>query len=281
MAHSIWTDLCKQPTQAVSTEKYAAIVYDATTQLHQPIHSMLTTLDRRAMALSKLANFESALRDANVMQQISPSSPLGYVRAADIYSEQGKQRHVIDVCTRGMMMVDRDDMHYDLLQRAKDNAIQRQDKRIDFISELPIDIVATTFLPMIAGDSPLDSLKPCPYLHVSNAWRNYFLRYSDGLRFETGDEEEEEDLEKCTQLVRFARHIKALHVGRYSKGTWLSDLLRENDFSSLRELYVDEMGVDYMDRFVSSLRSIECTHDTMAKHDDIIALLPTRKTSST
>ncbi|KAJ8657993.1 hypothetical protein O0I10_006264 [Lichtheimia ornata] len=280
MAHSIWTDLCKQPTHPVSTENYATIVYYSTIRLHEPIDSILSTLNERAMALSKLANFDCALRDANVMQQLSPSSPLGYVRAADIYSEQGKQRHVVDVCNRGLTMVERDDMHYGLLQRAKDSAIQLQDKRIDFISQLPIDIVSTTLIPMITGDSPLDSLKPCPHLHVSNAWRDYFLRYSDGLRFETGDEEEEEDLEKCSQIVRFARHITALHVDRYSKGAWLSDLFRENDFSSLQELCVYDMGDGYMNRFISSLQSVGSRLTHLNIHDDFEDTIPVTRVLS-
>ncbi|KAJ8658027.1 hypothetical protein O0I10_006298 [Lichtheimia ornata] len=280
MDDSIWTDLCKQPTQPVSTEKYAKLVYESTTRLHQSIQSILSTLDRRAMPLSKLANFDCALRDAKAMQQISPTSPLGYVRAATIYSEQGKQRDLIDVCNKALDTIDTKNPGYAALLPIKVDAMQQQDKRIDFISELPIDIVAATLIPMIAGDSALDSLKPCPYLHVSNAWRDYFLRCSHGLRFKTGDKEEEEDLEKCSKLVRFARHIKALHVREYSKGTWLSDLLRENDFSSLQELYVDGMGPGYMDCFVSLLQSIGSTLTHLDIPEDYDALVPVARVLS-
>ncbi|CDH60964.1 predicted protein [Lichtheimia corymbifera JMRC:FSU:9682] len=91
MTVPIWSDLCKQPNLTASTEKYAKLVYDSTTELHEPIQSILSALDRRAIGLSKCANFESALRDAKVMQQLSPASALGYTREAIINREQGKQ----------------------------------------------------------------------------------------------------------------------------------------------------------------------------------------------
>ncbi|CDH57644.1 predicted protein [Lichtheimia corymbifera JMRC:FSU:9682] len=168
MNNSISTDLCSQPTQPVSTEKYTKLVQESTTQLHQPIQSILTTLDLRASALSKLANFESALRDATVIQQLSPSSALGYIRAATIYSEQGKQHHVIVVCNRGLDLVNSSDPDYATLQHIKADAMERQNRRVDFITQLPINIVATTLIPMFTDTFPLDAFKPCPYLHVSN-----------------------------------------------------------------------------------------------------------------
>ncbi|CDH57650.1 predicted protein [Lichtheimia corymbifera JMRC:FSU:9682] len=185
MTQSSRTDLCSQPTQAVSTEKYAKLVCDSTIQLHQPLQLILSTLDRRAMALTKLANFESALRDAKVMQQLSPSSALGYIRAATIYSEQRKQRHVIDICNKGLMTVEPSDMHYDELRRTKSDAEQHEAKGMDFVRQLPFDIVTTTLIPLFVDTSPLDPLKPCSYLHVSNLWRDYILQCSDGLCFKT------------------------------------------------------------------------------------------------
>ncbi|KAJ8657974.1 hypothetical protein O0I10_006245 [Lichtheimia ornata] len=258
MAHSIWTDLCSQPTHPVSTEKYATIVYDSTIRLHQPIHSMLTTLDRRAMALTKLANFESALRNANVMQQLSPSSPLGYLRAATIYSEQGKQRHVIDVCNKGLMMVDRDDMHYGVLQKARADAEQREDNRIDFVSQLPLDIVFTTLIPMFMDDDFMSAARPSPYLFASHAWRDRIVECFGGLRFIFGNDEGLRH-EECLQVIEFAQHTKELLVQSHSEGTWFCELLSENDFCILRKLYIGDLIHTHGDRIVSCLESISNT----------------------
>ncbi|KAJ8657655.1 hypothetical protein O0I10_006721 [Lichtheimia ornata] len=273
MTHSIWNDLCKQPIITASTEKYTKLVNNATTQLPQPIDSMLSTLNERAMALSKCANFNAALRDADIMQHLSPSSPLGYLRKASIYNEQGKRRQAVDICLKGLNAVDANDPHYAMLQRIKDDAEHHASKRIDFIKQLPVDIVITTLIPMLVDDTPLPSLIPCPYLHVSNLWRDCILQYCDGLRFETGYHEDEQDMEKCSQLIRFARHIKALHVRRYSKGAWLSHLLSNNDFSSLRELCIDDISTGYFDDFRQSLASISSTLTHLTIHEQYDGML--------
>lgn len=64
--------------------------------------------------------------------------------------------------------MDTKDPGYDTLRRVRRDALDRALKRIDFISQLPVDIVLTTLIPMFMnkGD-PLDACKPCPYFHVS------------------------------------------------------------------------------------------------------------------
>ncbi|KAJ8657999.1 hypothetical protein O0I10_006270 [Lichtheimia ornata] len=253
MADSIWHALCKHPTQPVSTEKYATIVDDATTQLHEPIHSILSTLNRRAMALTKLANFESALHDAKAIQQLSPSLALGYIRAADIHSEQGKQQQAIDVCIKGLDVVDANDHGYATLQRAKMDAEQRLDTRIDFISELPLDVANTSLVPMFI-DRHLQWDVQCPYLYVSNLWRNCVFQFMDGSEFDIlyqGDD--------LTPVVQLARHLKILEVDEYSKGTWLGDLLRNNDFGSLQQLTIGDVSANCVNHFVSSLKAVSST----------------------
>ncbi|KAJ8657973.1 hypothetical protein O0I10_006244 [Lichtheimia ornata] len=251
----IWNGLCEQPTVKASSEKYAKLVYDATTQLHEPIHSILSTLNRRAIGLTKCADFDAALRDAKVMQKLSPSSALGYIREASIYSEQGKQHQAIHICNEGLSMMDTKDTQYATLYQVKADAEQRQSTRIDFISKLPIDIVITTLIPMFMDDTLMDSLRPTPYIFVSNAWRDRIAECFGGLSFEVAYHEEERD-DKCLNIVKFAQHTKKLQVSLYSQGTWLSDLLSENDFCSLRGLTINEFSSIHVDRFISSLASI-------------------------
>ncbi|KAJ8658002.1 hypothetical protein O0I10_006273 [Lichtheimia ornata] len=213
MADSIWNDLCKQPTLKASSQQYAKLVHDSTIQLHQSLESISSALNLRAIGLTKCANFESALHDAKALQYLSPSSPLGYIREANIYSEQGKQLEAIRVCNHGMSLVDTMDTHYDTLQRAKMDAEQRQNTRIDFISQLSLDIFATK------DDD--DTIHP--------------------------------------QIATFSRHIKRFDVGWYSKGTWLGDLLRNNDLCSLQELYIGDVSANCLPYCVSSLKSISST----------------------
>ncbi|KAJ8658028.1 hypothetical protein O0I10_006299 [Lichtheimia ornata] len=255
MDHSIWEDLCKQPILKASSGQYAKLVYDSTTQLLQPIQSILSALNLRAIGLTKCADFDAALRDAKVMQQLSPSSALGYLCAAAIYSEQGKQLQVIDVLNKGLSMADTMDNHYDDLTRAKMDADQHQSKRIDFVRQLPVDIVISTLLPFMMDDSAISLKKPNPYLHVSNTWRDRISQTFNGVRFETFSEDDD-DFE---QVIELSRHIKELHVHQFTRGKWLCDLLRNNDFCSLRELNVEGITADCSDYLVASLKSISNT----------------------
>ncbi|KAJ8657600.1 hypothetical protein O0I10_006664 [Lichtheimia ornata] len=219
---------------------------------------MLSTLNLSALELSKLANFDAALHDANVMQQTSPSSAIGYIRPAIIYSEQGKQLQVIDVCTKGLSLADTKDTHHATLQHAKDVAMQRQNKRIDFISQLPVEIVVTRLIPLFIRNDLLDSSIPNAYMHVSKVWRDRIHGCFGGLRFMVAVDEDRKE-QKCSQLIQFAQHTTGLVVGWYSQGTWLSDLLRENDFCMLRELRINGYANVHDTGFLSSLSSINNT----------------------
>lgn len=234
MTHSILSDLCQQHKPTAPTSKYAPIVYDSTTQLHEPVQSILSVLDRRANAFTKCADFNAALRDANVMQQLSSSSAIGYLREASIYSEQGKQRCVIDTCTQALNVVDTMDTHYDALQRLKMDAEQRQDKKIDFISQLPLDIVVTALIPLIM-DQHMSASAPRPYLYVCQGWLDRIVQCLGGFDFSVIGASEF-NMEKVSELVRFSRYTRTLYVDWIGEGTWLNDMLRDNDFSSLRDL---------------------------------------------
>ncbi|KAJ8657570.1 hypothetical protein O0I10_006634 [Lichtheimia ornata] len=187
------------------------------------------------MAFTKSANFESALHDANLIQQLSPSSALGYLREADVYGEQGKQCHIINICNKGLSKVDTNDKHYATLQQVKEDAEQRQSTRIDFIKQLPTDIVITTLVPMLMDDFIMSSTTPSPYLYVSNVWRDRIVQCFNGLRFDVGDTEGH----SLSHVVGLSRCIKKLYVGQVANEVWICDLLRNNDFCSLRELSIE------------------------------------------
>ncbi|KAJ8657976.1 hypothetical protein O0I10_006247 [Lichtheimia ornata] len=258
MTHTIWNDLCNQPTLTASSDKYAQLVHNATTLVHEGIQLILSALDQRATGSTKCANFEAALHDAKLMQQFSPFSARGYIREASIYSEQGKQRQAIDICDKGMSMVNTKDTYYDDLKRAKMDAEQRQNTRIDFVSQLPLDIVITTLIPMLVKDSLRIPEMPSPYVFISKTWRDRIVECFGGLRFEIGYFGGHRDRE-CLEVAKFARYTKELKVSSYSQGRWVGDLLSQNDFCMLRKLCIAEFSNNHVDHFVSCLESISNT----------------------
>ncbi|CDH54812.1 predicted protein [Lichtheimia corymbifera JMRC:FSU:9682] len=258
MINSIWNDLCQQPTLTVNRQLYSKILSDSTTQLQQCIEQLLIQLNNRAIVLTRCANFATALRDAAAMQEISPLSPLGYLQAANIYSEQGRQQAVIDICNEGLSIVDVNDPGYSKLQQVKTDAMQRANCRIDFISRLPLGIVRHTLFPMMLkgwdGDL-LNGTMQCPYLDVSKMWFDQAIQaHGGGFQFEVYDKE------SCTQLTRYAQYTKAIHVQSWSQGKWLFDLLRRTNLCSLRELKIKDLK-DHInvDQLVSALKSVSNT----------------------
>lgn len=182
MSYSARPDLCQLPTVPASTEKYKQLVYDSTAQLVQPIQSILSALDLRAKALSNCASFESALRDANIMQQLSSSSAVGYLREAMIYSEQGKQRHVSEICNKALRVVDTKDPSYDTLQRVKANALTLS---ANFLSTLLLQHSFQCSCPMILLLHPIHAST----LQVSNQWRHRIIQSVDGLSFSMSEDD--------------------------------------------------------------------------------------------
>lgn len=73
-------------------------------------------------------------------------------------------------------------------------------------------------------------------MKLSNQWGDRIRQCVGGVYFSlygNGDEE------TCSQVGQIAQHIDSLHVHQFSNGTWLYDLLRYNDFRSLKRLHVD------------------------------------------
>ncbi|KAJ8657599.1 hypothetical protein O0I10_006663 [Lichtheimia ornata] len=259
MTHSI-LDLCK-PHEHVApiedNEDHEKPAYDTTTLVHEALESALSNLDRRVLTMSNGVNLDAPFRDADMIRGSRSDLALAYVYAATIYSQQGKQRHVIDICDHGLRDVDTKDTHYAMLQRLRQDAVQRENIRIDPIKQLPYEILSTSLIRIIMEDGePLDSSIPCPYLYVSKEWRECIIQCLGGLRFRTGHRQME-NLEQWSQISIFARHIKSLCISYYCRDSWLCDLLRGNDFCMLQELIIEkDHCIMFVDDFFLSLSSV-------------------------
>ncbi|KAI7874113.1 hypothetical protein K492DRAFT_200217 [Lichtheimia hyalospora FSU 10163] len=125
------------------------------------------------------------------------------------------------------------------------------ERRIDFISQLPAELAMRKLIPMLMDNDRLDPSVPCPYLYVSKLWRDRIIQSLDGLRFSICWQQEDQ---RCSELVQFAQHTKTLSIDCYEE--WMSDLLRDNDFSSLEKITINDISDEHSDGFVSSMKSI-------------------------
>ncbi|CDH54819.1 predicted protein [Lichtheimia corymbifera JMRC:FSU:9682] len=261
---SLWNDVCRRPTLTATRPHYEKRASDSTTQLQQCIQNVLTVLDDRAIVLTLSANFATALRDAAAMQEISPLSPLGYLRAAAIYSEQGRQQAVVDICNEGLSIVNVSDPGHSKLQETKTVAMQRDVCGLDFVSQLPFEIVMDVLFPMLLGDDGiLDGKKRCPYLDVSKTWFDRIVQAcGGGLHFKIADQY------SYDEVVRHAQHTKTIQIGYCSQGLWISYFFQRANFCNLREIKIEGLKDDTITSdFVSSFKSVSntLTHLTIRK----------------
>ncbi|KAJ8657647.1 hypothetical protein O0I10_006713 [Lichtheimia ornata] len=262
MTHSIFEILRTGYVQLPTTEgneDHGELAYDATTFVNELLESTLSDLNRGVLTLTYGPNLDVALERAYNIRLLLPDLAIGFAHAASIYSAQGRQRQVIDICDQGLRVVDTQDTHYALLQRLRQDAVQRENIRIDPFKNLPYDILWTTLIPMLMNDdTTLDALIPCHPLHVSKVWRDCLIQRLGGLRFRARAQEIN-NLREGSQLSIFSRHIKSLCVPLYSQGTWLTNMIRRKDFPMLQELIIERFCTVSIDDFVSSLESISST----------------------
>ncbi|KAJ8657660.1 hypothetical protein O0I10_006726 [Lichtheimia ornata] len=135
-----------------------------------------------------------------------------------------------------------------LRNRAKKE--HEQSKRIDFVAELPMEIVISRLIPMFM-DQYIHSWGPCQYLNVSRRWRVRIVECFRGLYFWVPYDVERNYL--WSPLIQYPQYAKALYIERYRKW-WTDDLLRGLNLCSLRELVVNGPD-DTIDRLLPTLRS--------------------------
>ncbi|KAI7873823.1 hypothetical protein K492DRAFT_200424 [Lichtheimia hyalospora FSU 10163] len=253
----------QQPSIPVNHHSRLERIADATHGIYQCKRRLLDLSYDRATAVAACANFELALRDAAEMQKIVPSSPMGYLCQGDIHRLQGRQSAAIAAYNKGLALPPKwpdDRPIYQQLQNNKKDAEYERSKRIDFITQLPLDIVMSYIIPKIMGDHALDAQEPCEYLYVSRAWREQIIHDQDGLQFFVNDLDDTSD-----QLVRFAPYIGTLAVREYQSNLNHCNVLHDYP---LTRLGIKDFHGECLDPFFQALQS-HSSHMTHLKIGDI------------
>ncbi|CDH57697.1 predicted protein [Lichtheimia corymbifera JMRC:FSU:9682] len=178
---------------------------EAITQLAS---QLMENLNRRSTALANGAHFDLALRDAAVMRSICPTSSNGYLKAGDIYQQQGRHQEAAAIYEKGLTSVQSSDDGYTTLQGQHASALTAANKRVDFISQLPSDLVVSELLPLVLDNYKLDANTPCPYLYISRTWRQLFLQRNN-LSFGMYRARSSQPF-ASSELQKFSQHVKSL-----------------------------------------------------------------------
>ncbi|KAJ8652701.1 hypothetical protein O0I10_011646 [Lichtheimia ornata] len=228
-----WTELLKDTIVTTQHCNDGDRIAAATETLQRTAHQFVEVLNERAKLLANSAQFERALQDAAAITAILPSSGLGYLRMGDVYCQQGHHAAAISIYDQGLQAVPESDAHYQQLQQCRMEAATNNSKRIDFISQLPLDIVITNIIPRITSRTYFES--SCEYLLVSRAWQERILQQPKGLKFHFG-KNVHTFKSGHVKLVRFAPYVQILRG--YLCDLHLDDLFRRAHFSKLKDLWL-------------------------------------------
>lgn len=141
-----------------------------TTHVHDCIQKLVSALDARASLLEDCGQLDDAMSDATTMMGISPTSPLGYLHAGRIFSYRGDHTAAIRIYDEALQHVPQSDTHYKQLLAAKSVSCDKLNKRVDFISQLPLDVVMEYIMPRILCDNII-TLEDGGYLDVCRSWQ--------------------------------------------------------------------------------------------------------------
>ncbi|CDH54817.1 predicted protein [Lichtheimia corymbifera JMRC:FSU:9682] len=225
-----WSELLKNTNLTAEHGNDGNRIAMATVSLKQTAHLFVQLLDERARLFANSAQFDVALRDAAAIRAILPRSGLGYLCTGDVHCQQGRYPAAIAMYDQGLKATTESDPYYQQLQKYRLAALANNSKRVDFISQLPLEIVISNIVSRMEVPSNV-LYEP---LYVSRGWRERIVEQSDGLDFYL-DGKWTTLKEGHDQLVRFAPHVRSI-TGRIHKGIRLDDLFSRAHFSNLIRL---------------------------------------------
>ncbi|KAI8148288.1 hypothetical protein BJV82DRAFT_653443 [Fennellomyces sp. T-0311] len=154
---------------SLKTRDYNRINNDATAAITQLIESQLYVLsDIRAYARAMQGYYNGAYEDAIQMIDCAPELGAGYVRLGNVYSISGRQLEAIEAYDEGLEKEKSDQTQIERLRAGKAAAIAKNETRIDYLKELPIELANNIIQKLSEGDMSI-----C--LSVSSVWRKRIL----------------------------------------------------------------------------------------------------------
>ncbi|KAG2225649.1 hypothetical protein INT45_012121 [Circinella minor] len=115
--------------------------------------------------------YEEELQDAWDMIAFDPEDPTGYLTAGYCYKDQRKQEKAIHVFNMGLKQVSVTHYNYDALRQRKQEAKSRKTKRVDILSQLPLEITHHII-------DNFDQESITLYSRICSSWRNIILKHS-------------------------------------------------------------------------------------------------------
>ncbi|KAI7858819.1 hypothetical protein BDC45DRAFT_531361 [Circinella umbellata] len=183
----------------------------------------------------------------NILEKIK-TTPQDYIAAAKIYSYQGKQEQVIDMCQQGLLLLsssisssDNNNNCHSILQQELDIAKEKMERRIDFITECPTEVAHTiiSFLDVTAAIQAVDT---------SRNWRHTFLDHKRiWQQFILNGVGKQRKLAQLLKINSDRIEIIYIHAWPDKIKRHLTVSIKKNQFLNLKSLVITDTGDDKID----------------------------------
>ncbi|KAI8138407.1 hypothetical protein BJV82DRAFT_296885 [Fennellomyces sp. T-0311] len=142
------------------------------TMINDSTASIVGLLITRASAFENLNKFNDAIRDAHLVITQAPTQPQGYLLAGRLYSCQGRERLAYRILQKGL----ESNPDHGELQTMLTIAKERLERRIDFCSFLPAEVISAIWL--YTGQNYI--VEP---MLVSKLWRTSIIQSTEPWQY--------------------------------------------------------------------------------------------------
>ncbi|KAI9494258.1 hypothetical protein BDB00DRAFT_787301 [Zychaea mexicana] len=223
-------NLTKKINEAIATHEYLETVKHASAAIDKT--QVIALIDIRAYAYSLQGCYEAACIDAQRMIHLAPHLADGYMRLGHIHTMYGKQRSAIAAYNDGLENVAAADQKQgnEQLQAAKREAETISQKRVNFVSKLPLEI-GTLIISLL----PKNAIASC--ISVSRAWRQRALESAASWKILSVDEEHA-DRQLASVVGYTAHHVEHLTLNTSNTATRSKyfECMRDYKFKKLHSL---------------------------------------------
>ncbi|KAI9259643.1 hypothetical protein BDA99DRAFT_98380 [Phascolomyces articulosus] len=230
----------------------------ASTAVDQILRLQLNaTLNYRAYAFGMNSQFSQAVKDAHDMIIYNPTSAIGYLRLGSLYQMQGKQVKAIEAYRLGLQSVSQNDADYAQLVCGKELATEQNEKRIDFLQQLPVE-VANRIIVMLPHETKAAGLV------VSSVWRKRILECGKAwTTLSTGDDDPGTsddnnttsiDTRIASSIHEIARYVEYLTLDSQDQRLCTKYLLcmRNGQFSKIKRFFLKAAATKLMTQSISA-----------------------------
>ncbi|KAI9255666.1 hypothetical protein BDA99DRAFT_606880 [Phascolomyces articulosus] len=154
---------------ALDSTSFDKAIEHSSTAIQLLRNQFINMLEIRASAWAEIGNRVKELEDALMMIDIAPNYSAGYRRTGLLYTALGYHEHAIQILEKGLSHVSHQDNQYLRLKQQFENAQLQLERRIDFLTSCPHEIVSS-----IMDQLSLKDLYEC--IWVSRRWYQIIIQ---------------------------------------------------------------------------------------------------------